>query len=105
MVRLQRGHGRRFADKHHSERLRSTDVGHSPALSVHSGTILVTGVTFTSETDSPTMEVSGGSLYLRDCDIEESTGFNQAAISITGGSVDLGTPDDPGGNTMNVNGT
>src|SRR5262249_18014051 len=36
--------------------------------------------------------------------IQESTGFTDAAISVTGGSVDLGTTASPGGNTLNVNG-
>lgn len=84
-----------------------TDIieGRSPALTVSSGTVIVQGITFRTDTDSPTIEVTGGNLILRDCDIEESTGFNQAAISITRGTIDLGTSDDPGGNTLNINGT
>jgi Ca2+-binding RTX toxin-like protein len=41
---------------------------------------------------------------LRNDVVQESTGYNQAAIQITGGSVDLGTTNNPGGNTLNING-
>ena len=41
---------------------------------------------------------------LRDDTVESSTGFANAAISITGGTLDLGTADDPGESTLNVNG-
>ena len=37
--------------------------------------------------------------------IEESTDFTDAAMSVTGGSVDLGTAASPGGNILDVNGT
>src|SRR5205807_7824721 len=37
--------------------------------------------------------------------VQESTGFTDAAISITGGTLDLGTTASPGNNTINVNGT
>src|SRR5205823_6308124 len=36
--------------------------------------------------------------------IQETTGGNQAAVSVTGGTVDLGTTADAGGNTLNLNG-
>ena len=62
-------------------------------------------MTLTTATDAPTILVTGGSLTLRDVVIEESTGFTDAAISVTGGSVDLGTTDAPGGNILDVNGT
>ena len=79
-------------------------VGHSPAIDVTQGDVIISDVTFTTATDSPTILVSGGSLTLRDDLIEESTGFTDAAISLTGGTLDLGTAGDPGGNTLNVNG-
>jgi hypothetical protein len=75
-----------------------------PALVVTSGKVIVSNVTFTESGDAPTILVTGGSLTLRHDVIQESTGFNDAAISITGGTVDLGTAADPGGNTINVNG-
>jgi hypothetical protein len=78
--------------------------GHSPALTVSSGSVVISGVTFTTTTDAPTILVTGGSLTLRDCIIEESTGYNQSAIEVTGGTLDLGTTADPGGNTINVSG-
>jgi hypothetical protein len=79
--------------------------GSSPALSQSSGSLLVRGVTFTTVTDSPTIMVTGGTLILRNDDIEESTGFAKLAIDITGGLLDLGTTASPGGNVVNVNGT
>jgi hypothetical protein len=36
--------------------------------------------------------------------VQESTGYNDAAIQITGGSLDLGTAASPGGNTLSING-
>jgi hypothetical protein len=85
----------------------TTIVGHSPALTVlpSQGSVVVENQTFTTATDAPTVLVSGGSLTLRNVVIEESTGFTDAAISVTGGSVDLGTTASPGGNTLDVNGT
>jgi hypothetical protein len=85
----------------------TTIVGQSPALQVPpaQGSVVVTNVKFTTATDAPTILVSGGSLTLRNVVIEESTGFTDAAISITGGSLDLGTTTSSGGNTLNVNGT
>jgi hypothetical protein len=49
--------------------------------------------------------VTGGSLTLRNDVVQESTGFTDAAVSLTGGTLDLGTASDPGGNTLNINGT
>src|SRR5262249_39170550 len=82
----------------------TTLVGHSPALAVASGNVIVRNVTLTTDTDSPTVLVTGGSLTLRNDTIQESTGYGDAAIVVTGGTVDLGTASDPGGNTINVNG-
>jgi uncharacterized delta-60 repeat protein len=83
----------------------TTFVGHSPALTVAAGTVIARGITFTNATDAPTILVSGGSLTLRDSTVQESTGYVQAAIRITAGTVDLGTATDPGNNVINVNGT
>ena len=72
---------------------------------VTQGTVIVSGVTFTTDSDSPTIVVTGGTLILRDDVIESSTGFVNAAISVSGtGSVDLGTSTDPGGNTLDIMG-
>src|SRR5262249_47868938 len=76
-----------------------------PALVVSSGTVIVSNVTFTESGDAPTILVTGGSLTLRNDIIQESTGYNQTAIAVTGGTVDLGTGSSPGGNSLNVNGT
>lgn len=81
-----------------------TLMGASPALTVESGQVIVLNSTFTNTTDTPTILVTGGSLTFRNSTIEESTVGSQAAITITGGSVDLGTTADAGGNTINVNG-
>ncbi len=81
-------------------------TGSSPALTLHSGTLVATGdVTFTSDTDSPTILVEDGSLKLRGVKVQETTGGNRAAVELLGGVADLGTaPGDPGGNTIAVNG-
>jgi hypothetical protein len=76
----------------------------SPAFTVASGTVVVSGITFLTTGDAPTILVSGGSLVLRNCVIQESTDSSDAAIAVTGGTVDLGTAASPGGNTINVNG-
>src|SRR5262249_26320524 len=75
-----------------------------PALTVNSGNVIVSHVTFTESRDAPTILVTGGPLTLRNDTIQESPGFNDAATSLTGGTVDLGTTADPGGNTLIVNG-
>ena len=82
-----------------------TFIGGSPALIVQSGTVSVSDSTFTNSTDAPTILVTGGSLELRNDDVEGSPTFADPVISVTGGSVDLGTTADPGGNILNVNGT
>jgi hypothetical protein len=75
-----------------------------PALVINSGNVIVSNVTFTESGDAPTIVVTGGSLTLRNDTIQESTGYNDPAISVTGGLVDLGTASSSGGNTINVNG-
>ena len=82
-----------------------TLVGGSPALVVDSGTVLLENVTATNATAAPTILVNGGSLTVRNSTIEGSTGYAEAAILITGGSVNLGTGGSPGDNVINVNGT
>jgi Ca2+-binding RTX toxin-like protein len=77
-------------------------VGASPALTIQSGEVIISGITFQNATDAPTILVTGGSLVLRDSVVEESTGGSQASFLITGGTVDLGTAAQPGGNTINV---
>ena len=80
-------------------------TGNSPAITLNSGSVILQGVTAQTATNSPTIVVNGGSLVVRDSTIEESTGYNQAAILVTGGSVNLGTAASPGGNVLNVNGS
>src|SRR5579883_1408048 len=76
-----------------------------PALVVNSGNVIVSDVTFTESGNAPAVLVNGGHLTLRNDVIQESTGYEQAAIQITGGSLDLGTSASPGGNTLNINGS
>lgn len=92
-------------DVHGSPQGDITLIGKSPALTVTAGHVTIgPGVTLTTATNSPTILVSGGSLTVRGSTIQESTGYAQDAILITGGTADLGTAADPGGNTINVNG-
>ena len=79
-------------------------TGNSPAITVNGGTVILQGVTAQTATNSPTIVVNGGSLIVRGSTIQESTNYTQAAILITGGTVDLGTAASPGGNTFNING-
>jgi hypothetical protein len=81
-----------------------TWYGHSPALTLASGDLTISGATFVNATDAPTILVAGGHLTLRNDVIQESSRFNQAAIRITSGAVDLGMPVDPGNNTIIVYG-
>jgi uncharacterized delta-60 repeat protein len=85
--------------------INGTFIGGSPALIVQSGQLVVLNSTFSNATAAPTILVSGGSLTLRNDVTQESTGYTEPAISVTGGTVDLGTAASPGGNTINVNGT
>jgi hypothetical protein len=82
-----------------------TWYGGSPALTLKSGNLTITNATFQNATDAPTILVAGGSLTLRNDVVQESTGYTDAAIRVTGGTLDLGTPASPGGNTLNVNGS
>jgi hypothetical protein len=79
--------------------------GNSPALTVLAGNVIVNNVTFTTATDSPTVLVAGGSLAMRGDVVQESTGFADAAIAVTNGSLDLGTNASAGNNTININGS
>ncbi|MFO0846308.1 MAG: right-handed parallel beta-helix repeat-containing protein [Gemmataceae bacterium] len=81
-----------------------TFVGASPALTVALGTVIVRNSTLTNATDAPTVRLLGGSLTLRNTVVQESPGYDQVAIRVEGGTLDLGTPADPGRNVINVNG-
>ena len=81
-----------------------TFVGHSPAFTVTSGNVVLKGISFTNTTDASTILVTGGSVTVRNSQITETTGGARAAIEITGGTADLGTTIDPGGNTIVVSG-
>lgn len=80
-------------------------VGGSPALTVRSGHVILCDMTFSNTTNTPTILVTGGTLTLRNDVVQETPKGSQAAIAITGGTVDLGTAAAPGGNTLNINGT
>jgi ELWxxDGT repeat protein len=81
-----------------------TFEGHSPAFTVVSGDVRLTGLTFVNSTDASTILVSGGSVIIRDSVISETTGGTRAAIEVTGGAANLGTPTALGGNTFLLNG-
>ncbi len=76
--------------------------GDSPALVVNGGGVALVGLTVLDDTSAPTILVTGGSLVVRDSTIDGSTVADQAAVSITGGAVDLGTSASPGGNTIKI---
>ena len=83
----------------------TTIVGHSPAVEIDGGNVVLANLELTTDTDAPTVQVNGGNLTVRDSIVDESTGFNDAAIAVSGGStVDLGTADSPGGNAFYVTG-
>jgi parallel beta-helix repeat protein len=79
--------------------------GGSPALTLRAGILSISNATFVNPSDAPTVLVAGGSLTLRNDIIQESSNFTDAAIAVTGGTVDLGTASSSGNNTLNVNGT
>ena len=78
--------------------------GASPALTLQSGDVRITSATFVNSTDASSVVVHGGSLVVRNSTINETSGGARAAMEITGGSVDLGTFADPGGNMLTVSG-
>ncbi|MGA2256854.1 MAG: Ig-like domain repeat protein, partial [Thermoguttaceae bacterium] len=106
----------------------TTIVGNSPAVTVLSGNVILTNVALTTTTDAPTLLVSGGKVTLIGDDVQstetsdtaqtvisetggnvtlqddtvQSSGVAQSAVSISGGTIDLGTPTDPGDNTLSV---
>ena len=79
-----------------------TLIGGSPALIVDGGSVTLIGVTAINNTSAPTILVDGGSLIVRNSTIDGSTVPGEAAISIAGGFLDLGTSTSPGGNTINI---
>jgi hypothetical protein len=82
-----------------------TFEGSSPAFTLLSGEIVADELVFVNSTDAPTILVTGGSLTVRNSVIRETTGGARAAIEVTGGTVNLGTLNDPGGNTLVISGT
>src|SRR5262249_40124984 len=48
----------------------TTIVGHSPALDVAGGNVIIDNVTLITDTDSPTVKISGGNLKLHHVHIE-----------------------------------
>ncbi len=73
--------------------------GASPAWTQNSGIVEFNGQTFTLATDDPTILLNGGTLTMLNCTIDESTGYEQVAIKVTGGTLALTS-----GNTINING-
>ncbi len=83
--------------------------GNSPAITLISGTLEVTGFSIATATDDPAIRVEGGTLILRNDDIiQESTDplYTGPAIEIDGGgAVDLGNANQLGGDTIDVDGS
>jgi hypothetical protein len=76
----------------------------SPALTIVSGTVIVSNVTLISTGDAPTILVRGGNLTLLNDDIiQASTTSTDPAIAVTGGTLNLGTATTLGNNTLSVN--
>jgi Ca2+-binding RTX toxin-like protein len=84
----------------------TTIVGHSAALRVKgSGNVIVSNLTLVTGTSTPTVEVAGGHLTLRNAVVtQDSSTATNGPVQISGGTADLGTADSPGGNTFNVTG-
>lgn len=70
-----------------------------PAVTVAAGEVYVQGDHLATSADAPTVLVTGGHLTLDQVNIQESTGFNNVAVRVAGGSVNLGFDV-----IMNVNG-
>jgi Ca2+-binding RTX toxin-like protein len=66
--------------------------------------VVLSNLSLVTDTNSPTVVVSGGSLTPRNVDIEGNSSGTQPAVAITGGTVDLGTAAEPGGNVFNGHG-
>ncbi len=79
-----------------------TLVGGSPALIVDGGSVTLNNVLATNATSAPTILVNGGSLTVRNSTIDASPVTGEAAFSVTGGTLDLGTTSSPGDNTFNI---
>jgi hypothetical protein len=76
----------------------------APAMTVTGGQVSILDSTLTTSCNAPTLLVTGGSVTLRnDHIIQASTVFTDPAISVTGGTVNLGTAANPGNNTLSVN--
>ena len=77
-----------------------------PALTVAGGRVSVINCTLTTSGDAPTLLVTGGNVtLLNDHLVQASASFTDPAISVTGGTVNLGTATTPGNNTLSVNGS
>jgi hypothetical protein len=79
-----------LAGNHTADNSGTQITGASPAVTVTHGEVFVQGDGLTTATDSPTVLVTGGHLTIAQDDIEESTGFNNAAVALTGGTLTLG---------------
>jgi parallel beta-helix repeat protein len=77
----------------------------TPAFTLTGGKVVISNVTFVTTGDAPTILVTGGNLTLRNDVVQGTTGFSDPVILVTAGTLDLGTPTSPGGNTIAVNGT
>jgi hypothetical protein len=65
----------------------TTIVGHSPALAVAGGNVIISDLTLITDTNSPTVVVSDGDLTLRNVVIQGTGSGSQPAVEISGGNV------------------
>jgi hypothetical protein len=75
------------------------------ASTLVSGNLIISDIEFTNTTPNPTILVTGGTLNLRKCTINESTGYDQVGLRVSAGTVDAGTLADHGFNKFRVNGS
>ncbi len=73
-----------------------------PALTVAGGQVSLFHVTLITTGDAPTILITGGNVTLRNSTVQGTTSYSDAAIAVTGGTVDLGTAASPGNNTINA---
>ncbi len=81
-----------------------TILGASPAVAIVAGNVSMTGITLDTLSNDSTVLVTGGSLALHGMTVRETAASAQAALRVTGGTLDLGSTATPGLNTFAVHG-
>jgi hypothetical protein len=73
-----------------------------PAFTVAAGNVSLLHLTLVTTGDAPTVLVTGGNLTLRNDAVQGTASYADAAISVSGGTVNLGTTASPGNNVINA---